>query len=137
MLLRSIQGGQARPHQIRSKGLRPTRGRQHLTEHCKHDHSPMKTIALLAIVLTLASSPAADKPAPEFPKTGETYKISTASPLAESPYENRVTVLALGEHQWAKIQYEVATRAGGKDKKEMWVNFAHVTSAVKVIEAAK
>ena len=92
---------------------------------------PMKTLALLALALTLATSQAADKPAAEFPLAGETYKIATASPLAETPYENRVTILALGEHQWARVQYEVATRAGGKEKKEMWVNFAHVTSAVK------
>lgn len=89
----------------------------------------MKTLALLALAFTLATSPAADKP-PEFPKTGETYKIATSSALAETPFDNIVTILAVGEHQWAKVQYEVMSRQG-KEKHEMWVNFAHVTSAVK------
>lgn len=90
----------------------------------------MKRLVFLALIMTLATSQADDKSAPEFPKAGETYKISTAAPLAETPYENTVTILALGEHQWAKVQYEVSTREG-KAKREMWVNFAHVTSAVK------
>jgi hypothetical protein len=97
----------------------------------------MKTLALLALAVTLAArAPAADAPGSKFPNIGETYKISTAAPLAESPYNSIVTITALGDHQWAKVQYEVATRQGGKEKREMWVNFAQVTSAVKA-EAAK
>ena len=96
----------------------------------------MKTLVVLALALTFATSQAADKSAPDFPKAGETYKIATAAPLAETPYENTVKILVLGEHQWAKVQYEVSTREG-KAKREMWVNFAHVTSAVKAGAVAK
>lgn len=97
----------------------------------------MKTLAfLLLMAVPLATTlPAADAPASKFPNVGETYKISTAAPLAETPFNNIVTVTALGDHQWVKVQYHVATREGGKEKREMWVNFAQVTSAVKAVPA--
>lgn len=98
----------------------------------------MKTLTFLVLALTLAtSSPGADNSGSKFPNVGETYRIATAAPLAEIPYNNIVTITALGDHQWAKVQYEVATRQGGKEKREMWVNFAQVTSAVKAEAAGK
>jgi hypothetical protein len=96
-----------------------------------HTHKPMKTLALFAVLMTLATSvPAADSPDAKFPTVGETYKIAVSAPLAETPFDNIVTIVAVGEHEWAKVQYEKMTREG-KEKREMWVNFAHVTSAVK------
>ena len=95
----------------------------------------MKTIAALLIALSLGTAPAADKPDADFPKVGETYRIQTASPLVETPYENRVTIVELGKHGWAKVTFEKMGRGTdgsvGKQKHEMWVNFAQVTSAVK------
>ncbi|HEY2573309.1 MAG TPA: hypothetical protein VGH65_04540 [Verrucomicrobiaceae bacterium] len=91
---------------------------------------PIKSLAILALALGLATStPAADGPS-KFPNVGETYKISNSAPLAETPYDNIVTVTALGDHQWAKVQYQVSARQGGKEKREMWINFALVASAV-------
>jgi len=91
----------------------------------------MRIFTLLAIVVTLATSlRAADSPDAKFPIVGETYKIATAAPLAETPFDNIVTIVSVTEHQWAKVQFEKMTREG-KEKREMWVNFAHVTSAVK------
>jgi hypothetical protein len=91
----------------------------------------MRIFTLLAIVVTLATSlRAADSPDAKFPTVGETYKIATATPLAETPFDNIVTIVSVGEHEWAKVQFEKMTREG-KEKREMWVNFAHVTSAVK------
>jgi len=91
----------------------------------------MRIFILLAVVVTFAANLlAADTPDAKFPIVGETYKIATATPLAETPFDNIVTVVSVGEHQWAKVQYEKMTREG-KEKHEMWVNFAHVTSAVK------
>ena len=90
----------------------------------------MRIFTLLAIVMTLATSlPAADSPDAKFPTVGETYKIATAAPLAETPFDNIVTIVSVSEHQWAKVQFEKMTREG-KEKREMWVTFAHVTSAV-------
>ena len=90
---------------------------------------PMKTLAILLLALGFATGiPAADGPS-KFPNVGETYKISLSAPLAEIPYENIVTVTALGDHQWAKVQYQVSTRQG-KEKREMWLNFAQVASAL-------
>jgi len=92
----------------------------------------VRIFILLAIIMTFAASlPAADTPEAKFPIPGETYKIATAAPLAETPFDNIVTIVSVGEHQWAKVQFEKMTREG-KEKREMWVNFAHVTSAVKV-----
>ena len=90
----------------------------------------MKTLTSLLFAMSLITSQAADKPGADFPKVGDTYKIAVAAPLAETPFDNVITVLELGEHQWAKVSYETMTRSG-KEKREMWVNFAHVTSAVK------
>lgn len=101
----------------------------------------MKTIASIFFAMSLASSIAADSSDADFPKVGETYRIQTAAPLVETPFENRVTILALGKDQWAKVQYEKMGRgadgAVGKQKHEMWVNFASVTSAVKADASAK
>ena len=101
----------------------------------------MKTIAILFLAMTLAGACAADAPDAAFPKVGETYRIETSAPLAEKPFENRVTIVALGQHEWAKVQYEKMGRGAdgsvGKQKHEMWVNFAHVTSAVKAGAAGK
>lgn len=91
--------------------------------------NPMKTLTSIILAMTLITAQAADKPA-EFPKVGETYKIAVASPLAETPFDNIITIVELGDHQWAKVSYETMTRSG-REKREMWVNFAHVTSAVK------
>ncbi|MBX7211690.1 MAG: hypothetical protein K1X78_25505 [Verrucomicrobiaceae bacterium] len=100
----------------------------------------MRTVATLLLAMTIATATAADSPDDAFPKVGETYRIQTASPLVETPFENRVTILALGKSEWAKVQYEKMGRGAdgsvGKQKHEMWVNFAHVTSAVKA-EAGK
>ena len=96
----------------------------------------MKTLALLAIAMTLAIiSPAADSPAVKFPDVGGTYKIATTAALAEIPFDNIVTITALGEHQWVKVEYQVMTRSG-KEKHSQWLNLAQVTSAVKA-EPAK
>jgi hypothetical protein len=101
----------------------------------------MKTIAALLLAITLVAAQAADSPDAAFPKVGETYRIQTADPLVETPYENRVTVIALGKHEWAKVSFEKMERgadgAVAKQKHEMWVNFAHVTSAVKADGAGK
>ena len=101
----------------------------------------MKTIAALLFAMTLAAASAADSPDSAFPKVGETYRIQTATPLVDVPFENRVTIVALGQHEWAKVAYEKMGRAAdgavGKQKHEMWVNFAHVTSAVKAEGAGK
>ena len=48
-------------------------------------------------------------------------EIAPATPLAEAPFDNIVTVVSVGEHQWAKVQFEKMTREG-KEKREMWVN---------------
>ena len=91
----------------------------------------VRIFILIVFIVTLATSvPAADSPDARFPIVGETYKIATATPLAETRFDNIVTIVSVGEHQWAKVQFEKMTREG-KEKREMWVNFAHVTSAVK------
>lgn len=101
----------------------------------------MKIIAALLFAVALATAQAADSPDAAFPKVGETYRIQTATPLVEAPFENRVTIVELGKHEWAKVSYEKMGRgadgAVGKQKHEMWVNFAHVTSAVKAEGAGK
>ena len=101
----------------------------------------MKAIAALLFAITLATATAADSPDAAFPKVGETYRIQTATPLVETPYENRVTIIELGKHEWAKVSFEKMGRGAdgsvGKQKHEMWVNFAHVTSAAKVESAGK
>lgn len=101
----------------------------------------MKTITSLLLALTLATATAADSPDAAFPKVGETYRIQPATPLVEAPFENTVTIIELGKHEWAKVQYEKMGRGAdgsvGKQKHEMWVNFAHVTSAVKIEGAGK
>lgn len=95
----------------------------------------MKTIASLFFAMSLASAIAADSPNAEFPKVGDTYRISTSAPLVETPFDNVVTIVALGKNEWAKVQFEKMGRGAdgsvGKQKHEMWVNFSAVTSAVK------
>lgn len=93
----------------------------------------MKTIASLLLAMSLATSAiAADE---EFPKVGDTYRIATSAALVEAPFDNIVTIVALGKGEWAKVQYEKMGRSAdgsvGKQKHEMWVNFSAVTSAVK------
>lgn len=101
----------------------------------------MKTIAALMFAAALATAQAADSPDAAFPKVGETYRIQSATQLVETPYEGRVTIIELGKHEWAKVSFEKMGRgadgAAGKVKGEMWVNFAHVTSAVKANGAGK
>lgn len=96
----------------------------------------MKSITALILAMTLATATAADSPDTDFPKAGETYRISTSTPLVETPFEGRVTIIALGRDQWAKVSFEKMGRgpdgSAGKQQHEMWVNFAHVNSAVKV-----
>lgn len=100
----------------------------------------MKTIASLLFAMSLAAASAADSPDSDFPKVGDTYRIATSAPLVEAPFDNVVTVVAIGKNEWAKVQYEKMGRGAdgsvGKQKHEMWVNFSSVTSAVKA-EAAK
>ena len=95
----------------------------------------MKTIASLLFAMSLAAASAADSPDSEFPKVGDTYRIATSAPLVEAPFDNVVTVVAIGKHEWAKVSYEKMGRGAdgsvGKQKHEMWVNFSSVTSAVK------
>ncbi|MES2595877.1 MAG: hypothetical protein V4662_11100 [Verrucomicrobiota bacterium] len=96
----------------------------------------MKTIASLLLAMSLVSSAiAADSPDAEFPKVGETYRIATSAPLVEAPFDNVVTVVAIGKNEWAKVSYEKMGRGAdgsvGKQKHDMWVNFSSVTSAVK------
>ncbi|GEP44620.1 hypothetical protein [Brevifollis gellanilyticus] len=95
----------------------------------------MKTIASLLFAMSLAAASAADSPDSEFPKVGDTYRIATSAPLVEAPFDNVVTVVAIGKNEWAKVQYEKMGRGAdgsvGKQKHEMWVNFSAVTSAVK------
>ena len=66
----------------------------------------MKTIAALVFAMTLVAAQAADSPDAAFPKVGETYRIQSAAPLVETPYENRVTIIELGKHEWAKVSFE-------------------------------
>lgn len=95
----------------------------------------MKTIVSLLFAMSLAAASAADSPDSEFPKVGDTYRIATSAPLVEAPFDNVVTVVAIGKNEWAKVQYEKMGRGAdgsvGKQKHEMWVNFSAVTSAVK------
>ena len=100
----------------------------------------MKTIASLLLAMSLASSAiAADSPDADFPKVGETYRISASAALVEAPFDNVVTIVALGKNEWAKVQFEKMGRgadgAVGKQKHEMWVNFSAVTSAMKAAGA--
>lgn len=94
----------------------------------------MKTLVSVILAAFITTALAAESPA-VFPVVGESYKIAVSAPLVETPYENIITVVELGAPQWAKVSFEVMTR-GGKEKREMWINFSHVTSAVKK-EAAK
>ncbi len=101
----------------------------------------MKTIAAVLFALALATAHAADSPDSASPKVGETYRIQSSTALVETPFENRVTIVELGKHEWAKVSFDKMGRgadgAVGKQKHEMWVNFAHVTSAVKAEAAGR
>lgn len=96
----------------------------------------MKVLHSLALstMLAVTSASSADPSQNAFPKAGETYRIQTSSPLVETPYENRVTVVEVGQGGWVRVTYEKMGRGAdgsvGRQKHEMWVNFAHVTSAV-------
>lgn len=91
-------------------------------------------LLVLSIMLSGTSASSADSSQNAFPKVGETYRIQTSSPLVETPYENRVTVLEVGQGGWVRVTYEKMGRGAdgsvGRQKHEMWVNLAHVTSAV-------